>query len=253
MVSLIFGCSDSSSESNSKISEAEKKALTKTHDKITKDSILSDFINRISENDFDDALLLLHPKLKDAWTTDRFAKDWKNIREQLSEMWGLEATGSFSGNSPQGPYEQATYRLSSDWRSLSSVDLVSMKNEGQEYIVRVHVRVPYTENPPKSVTETVDQLTNLIFNEKYKEAEELMTPNCKQQFPAEIIKQLRPVLGNDKTKIEKNYYRLCANSVWYDAVRLNQNGDGFTFLEFILLSENNKSKVAKLTFRGKMK
>ena len=86
--------------------------------------------------------MLLHPKLKEAWTINKFVSDWKDIREQLSDKWGPEATGSFSGNSPQGPYEQATYRLSSDWRSLSSVELVSMKKDGQEYIVRIFVRVP---------------------------------------------------------------------------------------------------------------
>ena len=249
----MFGCSDNSIESKNKISEEEKKAVTEAHEKITKDGILADFINKISKNDFDNALLLLHPKLKEAWTNYRFVKDWKSIREQLSAKWAPEAIGSFSGNSPQGPYEQATYRLSSDWSSLSSVDLVSMKKNSQDYIVRVHIRVPYKEYPPKSVTETVDQLANLILSEKYKETEKLMTPNCKRQFPAEIIKKLRPILGNDETEIEKNYYRFCANTVWYDAVRLNNVGDGFTFLEFILASDNNKSKIATLTFRGKMK
>lgn len=250
---LLSACSDNGLESEIEISETAKKAVTDAHEKITKEGILADFIKKISENDFDGAIELLHPKLKDAWTTDRLANDWKSIREHLSDRWGPEATGSFSGSSTQGPYEQATYRLSSDWRSLSSVELVSMKDDGQEYIVSIHARVPYRENPPKLVTETVDHLTYLILNERYKETEELMTSNCKQRFPAETIKNLRPILGNEGAEIEKNYYRFCANTVWYDAVRLNQHGDGFTFLEFILSSENNKSRVATLTFRGKMR
>jgi len=214
---------------------------------------LADFVNKVSENEFDDAIALLHPKLKNAWTTERFAGDWRDIREQLSDRWGPEATGSFSGNSSKGPYEQATYRLSSDWRSSSSVDLVSMKIDGQNYILGVYVRVPYKEDPPKSVTGTVDKLAELIFSGKYKEVEGLMSANCKKQFPAKVIEQLRPILGKDEIKVEKNYYRFCANTVWYDAVRLNQSGDVFTFIEFILSSENSKSEVVSLTFRGKMK
>jgi aspartyl-tRNA synthetase len=249
----MFGCSDNGSKSEIEISETDKVAVAEAHEKITKEGILADFINKISENEFDDAIVLLHPKLKNAWTIDRFVSDWKDIREQIADRWGPEATGSFSGNSSQGPYEQATYRLSSDWRSSSSVDLVSMKTDGQNYIVRVYVRVPYKEDPPKSATETVDKLAKLIFSEKYKEVEGLMTASCKKQFPAKVIGQLRPILGKDETKIEKNYYRFCANTVWYDAVRLNQSGDGFTFIEFILSSENNESEVVSLTFRGKMK
>ena len=226
---LIFGCSDNGSKSEIEISETPIRTVAEAHERITEESILAEFINKISENEFDDAIGLLHPKLKNAWTIDRFVSDWKTIREQLSNRWGTEETGSFSGNSPQGPYEQATYRLSSDWRSSSSVDLVSMKIDGQSYIVRVYVRVPYKENPPKSVTETVDKIAKLIFSENYQEIEKLMTSSCKKQFPAEVIGKLRPILGKEDTSIEKNYHRFCANTVWYDAVRLNQSGDGFTF------------------------
>jgi len=249
----MFCCSDKSSKSEIEISETQKKAVAEAHEKIAKEGILPDFISKISEYEFVDAIGLLHPKLKYAWTIDRFVSDWKTIREQLSNRWRPEATGSFSGNSPQGPYEQATYRLSSDWKSSSSVDLVSMKIDGQNYIVRVYVRVPYKENPPKSVTETFDKIAKLIFSENYQEIEKLMTPSCKKQFPAEVIGKLRPILGKEDTSIEKNYYRFCANTVWYDAVRLNQAGDGFTFMEFILSSENNKTKIVSLTFRGKMR
>ncbi len=249
---LIFGCSDNGSKSDIELSENREKALAEAHERITEESVFANFINKISKNEFDEALGLLHPKLKSGWTIDKFVSDWKTIREQLSNRWGPEATGSFSGNSPQGPYEQATYRLSSDWRSPSSVDLISMKIDGQNYIVRVYVRVPYKKNPPKSVTETVDKIAKLIFSEKYQEIEKLMTPDCKKQFPAEVVGKLRPVLGKDNTNIEKNYYRFCANTVWYDAVKLKQSGDWFTFIEFILSSENNKSEIVSLTFRGKM-
>jgi hypothetical protein len=249
----VVGCSDNSTESQLKISEAEKVAVAQAHESITKSSSLAVFMNELSDKNYEKAIALLHPKLKDAWTEEKFEKDWRGIRNQLSTEWGPEATGTFSGNSTQGPYEQATYRLSKDWRSLSSIDLVSMKIDGQESIVRIHLRIPYKDHPPDSVIEITNLLTNLIFNEKYSEAEEFMTQNCKKQFPEETIKQIRPVLGSDESKIEKNFYRFFANAIWYDAARLNQADNGFSFLELILTSENNKSKLASLSFRGALK
>ena len=41
---------------------------------------------KISENDFDYAIISLHPELKTAWAIDRFSSDWKDIREQLSGL-----------------------------------------------------------------------------------------------------------------------------------------------------------------------
>ncbi len=81
-----------------------------------------------------------------------------------------------------------------------------------------------------------------------------MTPNCKQQFPAGILKRLRPVLGSEKSEIELHYYRFFANSVWYDAARANKKGDNFfAFLEIIFTTENNESKIAGFTFKGAMR
>ena len=250
---IISACSDDPSKSSHQISEAEKKAFIKEHDEITQNSILATFINDISDKKYDKAILLLHPKFKDAWTDARFAKDWKDIREQLSENWAPEATGSFSGISEQGPYQQATYRLVTDWRSLSSIDLFSMKNNGTETIVGIYIRVPYADNPPSKVTETVENFVQFMFEDKYEQIEGLMNKSCKQQFPDQSVKQLRPILGKNESELEMRYYRMCANTVWYDAVRLNAKGDSFTFLELILSLENNESKIMTLTFRGQMK
>ena len=251
ILALFFvGCSDDSPKSKIKIPEGLDKEIEKAHERITKDSILADFINSISHKKYEDAILLLHPKLREAWSNERFVKDWDGIREQLAEKWQIEVTNTFSGNSEQGPYDQVTYSLSSDFGTLSSVDLASIKIDGKDNIVQVFIRVLYKENPPATVTETIDRLTNLMFNEKFNETEKLMTLGCKQQFPAETIKKLRPILGSDESKIEKNYYRFCANTVWHDAVRIKQSGNFFSFLEFILSSENNESKIAALTFRG---
>lgn len=247
---FICGCSGDSIEAENKIPESVQKAIAESHDQISKDSILADFVKEVSTSNYDNALLLIHPDFKEAWTAEQFVKDWKYIREQLTTEWAPEITGTFSGNSPQGPYQQATYRLSSNWRSASSVELVSVKKDKQDFIVRVHARVPYKKNPPKVMTDTVDQLIYLIRSEKYQETESLMTANCKKQFPPDVIKKLAPILGAKNTQIEKSHYRFLANTIWYDAVRLNQAGDSFTYLEFILTSDNEKSQLASLTFRG---
>jgi hypothetical protein len=242
---LLWACSEPG-----KPSDAENKVIAEAHERITQNSILAEFIDRLTNDDFEKASALLHPELRDAWAFETFAADWKAIREQLSEEWGPEPTGSLTGVSPQGPWDKATFRLSSDWRSLTTIELFSKTYGDQDYIFQVLLRVPYRKFPPDSVLETSERLVDLFFDEQFKAIEELMTNQCKQQFPEALIKQLRPVLGDDKARVEKHVYRFFANTVWYDAIRLNYAGDGFTFIEFIFSSENGQMKVETLTFRG---
>ncbi len=250
---LVFflGCSDNT-DSNFKLSKKDIKDMDKTLDRITKDSILVDFIDNISNQEYEKASLFIHPKLMTVWTNKRFKQDWKEIRHAV-KTWAPEVTSTFSGKSQQGPYEQVTYKIDSPWNSLSSIDLISMKSEGSEYIVRIHIRAPYLNETPKSVEEVIDQFVQLLFSGQYQEISNLLSQNCKSQFPAESIKRLKPILGKNKSKIEKRYYRMCANTVWYDAVRLNVQDDVFTFMELILSTKNQKTKIETLTFRGAMK
>ena len=47
---VTFGCSDNSLESRDKITVAQEKIVTGAHERITKDSILADFMNKVSKN-----------------------------------------------------------------------------------------------------------------------------------------------------------------------------------------------------------
>lgn len=127
-----------------------------------------------------------------------------------------------------------------------------MKDDGPERIIRIHIRVPYTGEMPQSVVNATEQIILAFQDEDYLKITELMTPNCRQQYPQQVLEQLRPVLINDQGDVEKDFYRLCANTVWYDAVKLYPKGNSFTFIEFILSSHGNTSEIVTLSGRRKM-
>ncbi len=248
---VILGCSEENSNSKAQNDETTKQEVSQTHQRITEESILADFIVNISAKRYQEAFSLIHPKLQDVWTSETFEHDWTAIREQLSDRWQPEATGSFTGQAAQGAYQQATYTLDAVWDSRASLELISMNENGKKYIIRIHIRVPYQSNPPQSIVDTAQQFVMALRHEKYMEATELMTEKGRQQFHPDILKQLRPIIINNQSDVEQQFYRICANTVWYDAVKLHPKNEGFTFIELILSSQDNIPIIETLTFRGK--
>ena len=163
----ILGCSDHSPEPTLSVAGADADSVMQKHVEITQIGIHAEFINAITKNKHDQAFSMLYPKLSEAWTKERFALDWNNIKKQLPSGWNPEATGSFSGNSPQGLYEQATFRLESNWDSIASLDLISMKIEGKNNIVKIHIRIPRVDDAPIAVVSLTNDFIEAMLAENY--------------------------------------------------------------------------------------
>ncbi len=73
--------------------------------------VIANFVRTLSARRYEAAVTLLHPKLREAWTVDRFANDWRDIRMQAGAEWAPEVISTYSGTSAQGAYNQATFRL----------------------------------------------------------------------------------------------------------------------------------------------
>ncbi|MDZ7616309.1 MAG: hypothetical protein U1E05_04850 [Patescibacteria group bacterium] len=223
------------------------------HAEITESSILADFVNEISSNEYATAFSLLHPKLRSAWTRDRFTNDWTTIKNQIGDAWGPEATGSFSGTSPQGAYEQATYKLSTDYQSISSVELVSMQTDEGTRIGKAHVRVPEAEPQQAKTKELTDQFVNSMLSKDFDAASQLFSSAHRTQYPPQVLQQLASVLGGSVDATARSHYRLCANTVWYDAVRLTPTTDPATFLEIVISTDTGTPEIVSLSFKGRTK
>ena len=229
-----------------------KSKIQKTHTQITKKSILATFMDDLSKKNYQEAFSLINPKLTTAWTFDRFKKDLEKVRSAVKD-WKPEATGSFTGNTPQGTYIPATYRLDSNWKSLASIDLVAMPINNENKIVKIHIRIPYSKETPKTVKKITEQFISAMQKKDYKSVGALMTQNCKLRFPPATLAHLQPILGKDSSKVFSKPYLLNANTVWYAAVNIGSTKDIATFIELIISNDKPEAKIISLSFKGRIK
>lgn len=215
-------------------------------------SIHSRFVRAISDQQYESALAMLHPKLSREWTLARFTRDWAEIADQAASDWHPEMTGTFTGNSPRGVYHQATFRLVSDWQSITSVDLISMNVEGEPRIVRIHIRVPYRGAPPKNVAAVTDAFVASMLRGEYGIVRGMFEATLRQNYTPPVLGQLRPILGTSPESTSRSHYRLNANTVWYDAVRLAPPNDPMTFLELVMDSTATPVRIVSISSRGRV-
>lgn len=215
-------------------------------------SIHSRFVSAISDRQYESALAMLHPKLSREWTLARFTSDWAEIADQAASDWHPEMTGTFTGNSPRGVYQQATFRLVSDWQSVTSVDLISMNVEGEPRIVRIHIRVPYRGAPPKNVAAAADAFVESMLRGEYGIVRGMFETTLRQNYTPSVLAQLRPILGTSPQSASRSHYRLNANTVWYDAVRLAPPDDPMTFLELVMDSTATPVRIVSMSIRGRV-
>lgn len=219
----------------------------------TRKEILTSFVDAISRQEYDGALSLLHPKMSEAWTRKGFARDWAAIRRQLSGDWHPKLTSTFTGQSPQGPYEQVSYRLVSDWRSIASVDLTAMSIGGEPKIVQIHTRVPVTGAPSQAAEARIEKFVEAMLREDYSAVQLMFAPERRQQYPPGMLARIRPILGDSQRSTSKLHYRLNVNIVWYDAVRLASPNDPASFLDVIMEAESDRSQIISLSFKGRLR
>ncbi len=244
----ICGCSDSPKESATPGMEQFMEQLNSE----AKNGILGEFADSISRGEYEHALTLFHPKLSEAWTKERFAKDWQGISSQLSSGLALEPMGSFAGNSAQGPYKQATYRLEKSWSSTTSLELTSLQVEGQSRIVKVDIRMPRLEELPPNAAALADSFAESMLKKDFNAVLGLFSESSASQYNPKVLEKLGAMLGDSKASTTRSFYRLCANSVWYDVVLLQPQGDPAQHLELITQSTDTKTEILSITFKGRM-
>jgi len=248
----LAGCSDDASDSGPS-GPSDTQEVMRRHEQITEESIVADFIKAISADEYNRAFGLLHPKLSQAWTQERFGQDWQDIKKQISDRWKPEPTGSMSGQSPQGPYEQAAYQLDSNWRSVSSLEVTSMPVDGQTKIVNIVIRVPHLSEPPDAVQALVKEFVNAMVAKDFNSVSGMFSASSKAKYSPDILRQLSPILGDSADATSQTHYRICANTVWYDAVRLIPVNDPATFLELVASTDADSAEILALSFKGRMK
>ena len=248
---LLVGACNKGDDATSSVQSIDPQVVHQKHNEITQTSVIADFVGQVSAENYAEAMQLLHPKLAKLWTSERFAQDWIAVRSQLSEQWEPEATGSFSEMSQQGQYEQASYRLSSDWRSLASVDLTSMMVDDTNRIVQIHIRAPYENDPPREVITLADKFIDALKSGDVAVAHDLIATANRAQYPITMLEQLESIVEASENDSERNYYRLSANTVWYEAMRYTPSNEPAAFLELIIESSNGDAEVVSLS--GKMR
>lgn len=247
---LSFGCSERPDKSAPALTDAEEVRLK--HEQITQQSILADFVEAIAEDRYESAFASLHPTRSTAWTLARFSRDWKNIKALLPSEWKAEATESFSGRSPQGPYEQAVFRLGPDPKASASLELTSMRVDGKSRIVKIYVRLPPSTDIPEPLAAHGDAFVTAMLQNNFPMAQTLFSESAKIQYPSAVLSRIRPFLGENQESTEMFFYRLLANAVWYDVILLKQINDPASHLELILSGDDSGIEIVSLNFKGRM-
>ncbi len=248
------GCSEHDSESSvSTLSEARAKALMELHNRTPQSGVLGNFVDAISSSNYKAAFQNLPTKLRSAWTEERFAKDWTEIKRLVGDTWGPWVTDSFSGTAPQGAYQQATYALSSDWNATASVELVSMQTDEGSRIVKVHIRIPSAEPPQDHVQDLVGKFLDAMLSKNFDFASQCIHPSVNAQYSTQTLQQMSLILGGSTEATTRAHYRLCANTVWYDAIRVMPTEAPATFMELITSTENGETHIMALSFKGRLR
>lgn len=60
---MLVGCSEKHPDAKEPHADTTTQDILQAHERITEETILSDFLSNISENRYDEAIALLHPKL----------------------------------------------------------------------------------------------------------------------------------------------------------------------------------------------
>lgn len=248
LLALLSACSEGGNPTNA-VQSVDLQAIKQKHNEITQSSIFSDFVNKVTSENYADAILLLHPQLAEAWSIENFTQDWSEIRSQLGNQWAPESTGSFSGVSAQGQYEQASYRLSSDWRSLTSLELKSMIVDDVVQIVQIRIRAPYQYSQPDEVVTVAENFIDALSTGDVAAAHELIAAAARPLMPEAMLEQLKSIGKGSPLDGERNYYRLSANSVWYDAMRFTPSNEPATFLELRIDSSGENAQIISLAYK----
>jgi hypothetical protein len=248
LIALLSACSDGGKDINA-VQSVDLQAIKQKHKEIAQSSIFSDFVSKVTSENYAEALLLLHPQLTEAWTIENFTQDWSEIRSHLGNQWAPELTDSFSGVSAQGQYEQAGYRLSSDWRSLTSLEMTSMIVDDVVQIVQIRIRAPYQYSPPDEVVTVTENFIDALSTGDVAAAHDLIAAAARPLIPEATLEQLKSIGKGSPFDGERNYYRISANSVWYDAMRFTPSNEPASFLELRIDSSGENAQVISLAYK----
>lgn len=253
LLTVLCSCSDDQPGTESPAAVPGDRELMERHQEITGEGILADFVSAISADSYERAFGMLHRELTQAWTQEQFTRDWQRIKTQLSESWGPEPTSSFSGQSPQGPYQQATYRLESDWRGISSVVLVAMQVNGEPRIVDVQTRVTGLGEPSAEIETRTEEFVKSMISRDFESVTGMFAPAVRGQYPPQLLAQVSPVLADSVEAMSRKHYRICSNGRWYHAVRLTRTDDAASFVELVMSTEDGSLQIEGLSFKGRVR
>jgi hypothetical protein len=150
ITALIFGCGQNSETGQL---ETNIEALEKEFDKSDLETIENEVvkisqpaIKNLTENRFQELYESLHSENKSYWNENKFINDMRKVKLLIGDDWATELTGSFKGETANGPYIQATYKIGKKWDSPYSIQFTAVKDGNEYKISQIILSLPYAKN-----------------------------------------------------------------------------------------------------------
>lgn len=209
-------------------------------------------IKNLTENRFQEVYDSLHRENKNYWNEKKFIDDMRKIKLLIGDDWATELTGSFKGETVNGPYIQATYKIGKMWDSPYSIEFTAVE-DGKEYkITQIIANLPYEKNQefPKKAKTTANKFIENLQSKNYSSLEELSLLKSNEDTE-NIYIQIRKLLTDEdenKRNLEFREYQKYANTVWYDTISCYPKSGVafFAFLELNMLKDGDVYKVAHI-------
>ncbi len=253
---LILGCGQNTEtgQLESNIGSLEKE-FDKSDLEIIENEVVrfsQPLIKNITENRFKEIYESLHRNNKNYWDENKFIDDMRKIKLLIGDDWATELTGSFKGETVNGPYIQATYKIGKKWDSPYSIQFTAVK-DGKEYkISQIISNLPYAKNQelPRTAKITANEFIQNLQSNNFSSLEELSLLKSNENSK-NIYTQIRKLLVDEdgnKRDLEYREYQKYANTIWYDTISCYPRSgiSFFTFLELNMLKEDDVHKVAHI-------
>jgi hypothetical protein len=215
---------------------------------IDQTALIEQFVQSLTEQQFDTAHEVLHDELASAWSKESFIEDLNSIQQQL--VWQPQITEVATGPSPQGPYRKVIYRLEKPKASRASLEVMVMKSAGRNKIVQILVRQPLQSAPNAELLALSQTFEKAMRAEDFELAQSLFSESSQANFSPMILKQMKHALADIPQDNAAIYLRVLANSTWYHAVELGKKNEPHTKLELIFDSTHQQVKIHSLSYKS---
>lgn len=212
---------------------------------------LEAFISAIEASHLTKAHQLLHPDLKADWSLDDFQEDFNAIQKELIPHWSPNITEVATGPSPNGPYRKVSYRLEKKLNSRAHLEIMAMKNSGQNCVAQLKIHCPVETAPSQEIDALTKEFIQKIKDMQLDEAQLLFTEQAQHHYKPFILKSSQSALGSPSEKTQIQYLQVLINGTWYKAAELRNENKPHNHLEITFSNDSNQ--LLSLVFKTVLK